>query len=112
MDDRIVRKRLDRDGRNTGQTGRPKRCPLLRQSFHEWASHSIGYSVRARAYYQQQRGKGVDHQGAVRGLAFKWIRIIFRCWEERDAYDESKYLAVLTKRGSSLLALVTTAKSL
>jgi hypothetical protein len=42
-------------------------CPkFLRQSFHEWAGHSIGYSVWARACYRQQRGKGVDHHGAVR----------------------------------------------
>ena len=47
-------------------------CPkFLRQSFHEWAGHSIGHSVWARAYYRQQRGKGVDHHGAVRALAFK-----------------------------------------
>ena len=66
----------------------------------------------ARAYYWQQRSKGVDHHGAVRALAFKWIRILFRCWKERATYDESKYLAVLTRRGSSLLAVVTTEKSL
>jgi len=36
-------------------------CPkFLRQSFHEWAGHSIEYSVWARSYYRQQRGKGVD----------------------------------------------------
>jgi hypothetical protein len=53
-------------------------CPkFLRQSFHECASPSIGHSVWARAYYRQQRGKGVDHHGAVRTLAFKWIRIVF-----------------------------------
>ena len=88
-------------------------CPkFLRQSFHEWAGHSIGYSVWARAYYRQQRGKGVDHHGAVRALAFKWIRIVFRCWKERVAYDESKYLAALARRGSTLIALVATAKAL
>jgi hypothetical protein len=35
-------------------------------------------------------------------LAFKWIRILFRCWKDRVAYDERKYLAVLAKRGSPL----------
>ncbi len=88
-------------------------CPkFLRQSFHEWAGHSIGYSVWARAYYRQQRGKGVDHHGAVRALAFKWIRIVFRCWKQRVAYDESKYLAALTRRGSPLVAVVAIAKAL
>jgi len=65
-------------------------CPkFLRQSFHEWAGHTIGYSVWARAYYQQQRQQGNDHHAAVRALAFKWIRIVFRCWKDRVAYDEN-----------------------
>jgi transposase len=82
-------------------------CPkFLRQSFHEWAGHSIMKSAWARAYYQQQRGRGSDHHAAVRALAFKWIRIIYRCWQDRLAYDENKYLAALAKRGSPLSALV------
>jgi hypothetical protein len=38
----------------------------------------------------------------VRALAFKWIRIIFRCWKKRVAYDENIYLAALAKHNSSL----------
>src|SRR5262249_26173351 len=79
---------------------------FLRQSFHEWAGHSIAQSVWARAYYQQQRDRGSDHHAAVRALAFKWIRILFRCWKDRVAYDENKYLAALAKRGSPLGKLV------
>jgi hypothetical protein len=40
-------------------------CPkFLRQSFHEWALHSIGFSDWARAYYDQQRshGKSITRQ--------------------------------------------------
>jgi transposase len=85
-------------------------CPkFLRQSFHEWAGHSISQSAWARAYYQQQRDRGKDHHAAVRALAFKWIRIVFRCWKDRVAYDESKYLAALTKRGSPLSTVVVVA---
>ena len=88
-------------------------CPkFLRQSFHEWAGHTIGYSVWARSYYRQQRSKGVDHHAAVRSLAFKWIRIIFRCWQDRVAYDESKYLAALARRGSPLAAVATVAQTM
>ena len=78
-------------------------CPkFLRQSFHEWAGHSIAQSVWARSYYQQQRSRGKGHHAAVRALAFKWIRILFRCWKDRVAYDENKYLAALARRGSPL----------
>ena len=46
-------------------------CPkFLRQSFHEWAGHSIAHSQWARSYYQQQRERGKGHHVVVRGLAF------------------------------------------
>ena len=88
-------------------------CPkFLRQSFHEWASHSIAYSVWARSYYQQLRSRGKGHHASVRALAFKWIRVVFRCWKDGVVYDESKYLASLARRGSPLSALVATGKTL
>ena len=81
-------------------------CPkFLRQTFHEWAGHSIAHSQWARNYYQQQRERGKGHHAAVRGLAFKWIRIVFRCWKDEVVYDESKYLAALAKRNSPLAAI-------
>jgi len=79
---------------------------FVRQSFHEWAGHTIAQSVWARAYYQQQRERGNDHHAAVRALAFKWIRIVFRCWKDRVAYDENKYLAALARRGSPLSSVL------
>jgi hypothetical protein len=39
-------------------------------------------------------------------LAFKWIRILFRCWQDRVAYDENKYLAALARRGSPLSSVL------
>jgi transposase len=79
-------------------------CPkFLRQSFHEYAGESVRHSFWARAYYDGQRAKGKSHQAAVRALAFKWIRIIYRCWMTRTPYDEVKYLEGLRKKGSPLL---------
>jgi transposase len=79
-------------------------CPkFLRQTFHEWAGHSVMYSTWARAYYQRQRDRGKSHHAAVRALAFKWIRIVFRCWKDRAPYNEAVYLAALAKRRSPLL---------
>jgi transposase len=79
-------------------------CPtFLRQTFVEWAAESIRHSFWAHAYYQQQRNKGSSHQAAVRALAFKWIRILFRCWQNRTPYDESVYLNALERRGSPLI---------
>jgi transposase len=79
-------------------------CPkFLRQTFVEWAAESIRHSFWAQLYYQQQRDQGKAHQAAVRALAFKWIRILYRCWQDRTPYDESTYLQALTHRGSSLM---------
>jgi transposase len=79
-------------------------CPtFLRQTFVEWAGLTVRYSFWARAYYQQQAEKGKPHNTIVRALAFKWIRILHRCWQDRKPYDESKYLEALRKRNSPLL---------
>jgi len=79
-------------------------CPkFLRQTFHEFAGQSIMHSFWAKAYYQQQRARGKSANAAKRSLAFKWIRIIFRCWKEGTPYNEVKYLESLRKKGSPLL---------
>ncbi|MCP4991813.1 MAG: IS110 family transposase [Colwellia sp.] len=79
-------------------------CPtFLRQTFVEWAGFSIRYSFWAKAYYDQQKAKGKPHNTIIRSLAFKWIRIAFRCWKTSTPYDESKYLEALKRRGSPLL---------
>jgi transposase len=75
---------------------------FLRQSFHEFAGQSILKSVWARAYYQQQRQRGNSHHAALRALAYKWIRILFRCWKDRTPYDEATYFKSLQLRGSNL----------
>jgi transposase len=79
-------------------------CPtFLRQTFVEWAAESTRHSFWAQGYYQQQRDKGKAHQAAVRALAFKWIRILCRCWQARTPYDESVYLQALKRRSAPLL---------
>jgi len=81
-------------------------CPKFhRQSFHEYAKESILWSRWAAAYYLQQRTKGSPHHTAVRALAFKWQRVIWRCWQDRQPYDEQIYEASLRRRGSPLVAL-------
>lgn len=80
-------------------------CPkFLRQTFHEYAGESIRHSFWARAYYESQRAKGKSHHAAVRALSFKWVRVIFRCWQTKTVYDEVKYLENLRRKGSPLLA--------
>ena len=76
---------------------------FVRQTFHEFAAQSIRYSTWARAYYDQMRGRGLRHPAAIRALAFKWIRIIYRCWKDQKPYDEEVYLQSLRAKQSPLI---------
>ena len=55
------------------------------------------------AYYEQQRARGNKHHAAVRSLAYKWIRILFRGWKDRAPYKENLHLEALKKRRSPAL---------
>jgi len=82
-------------------------CPkFLKQSFHEYAKESILHSRWAAAYYGQQRNKGCGHHTAVRALAYKWQRIIWKCWQTRTIYKEAIYEAALKKNKSPLIGLL------
>ena len=94
---------LERSGKKSWTHWRYS-CPkFMRQSFVEWAGETVRYSFWAKAYYEQEKAKGKPHQTIIRCLAFKWIRIIYRCWESKKTYDESTYLNALKKRNSPLL---------
>ena len=73
---------------------------FLRQSFVEWAGQTVRYCEWARVYYQRMSRKGKKHAVIIRALAFKWIRILWKCWQERTAYDEARYLKQLIHRKS------------
>lgn len=78
-------------------------CPkFLRQSFHEFAGESRKHSLWASAYYDKKRQEGKTHNSAVRSLAYKWIRIIFRCWKDHQVYNELIYINALKNHGSDL----------
>jgi transposase len=74
-------------------------CPkFVRQTFHEWAGHSIRSCAWAKTHYEQQRAKGKSANSAIRSLAFKWIRILFRCWKDRQPYREELHNKSLARR--------------
>ncbi len=82
-------------------------CPkFMLQTFHEFANCSRKSSIWAQAYYEMMRKRGKNHHTAIRSLAFKWIRIMYRCWQDQTEYDELKYLQALKKTNSPLLAFI------
>lgn len=92
----------ERSGKSCWVHQRQACSKFLRQTFHEFAEASVRQSKWARAFYEKQRGQGKQHNAAVRALAYKWIRIIYRCWRERRLYREEVYEAALLKRQSPL----------
>jgi len=80
-------------------------CPIfIRQTFVEWANQSIHYSYWAKIYYEKQKAKGKGHQTILRALAYKWARILFRCWKNHEPYNETKYLLSLKEKNSPLVS--------
>jgi transposase len=82
-------------------------CPKFhRQTFLEWVGQTLTRSDWSRAFYDQQRDKGISHYTALRALAYKWIRIIWRCWQERKTYCEETYIEALKKHQSPLVPAI------
>jgi transposase len=73
---------------------------FLRQTFVEWAGQTVRYSAWAKVYYERMRQKGKKHAVILRALAFKWIRILWKCWHDNSPYDEARYLKQLAHRKS------------
>jgi transposase len=84
---------------------------FLRQTLVEWAGQTTLYCPWAKAYYEQQKAKGKRHWAIIRSLAFKWIRILWKCWSTRTPYNETLYLASLAKHHSPLLPKIQTLKT-
>ena len=77
-------------------------CPkFVRQTFHEFAAQSIRFCAWAQLLYEHHlKGDKRNHHGAVRAVAFQWIRIAYRCWVKHEPYDERIFLAAQRRRNS------------
>ncbi len=91
-----------RSGKSLQVHRRWARPKFLHQSLVEYAALSIPHCGWARALYHQLRARRHRHWAAIRVIAYKWVRILFRCWKERVPYDESKYLQALQRRNPRL----------
>ena len=81
-------------------------CPKFdRQTFHEFSRLSITYCQWARNYVDYYTSKGKKYHTIIRALAYKWIRILHKCWQERTPYNEDKYMESLKQRGSIFATL-------
>lgn len=89
------------------QSGQVSQCRLrracnkvLRATVHLWANSSRLTCEWAQAYYQHKRSAGHSHASALRCLGKRWLKILWRLWQSRQPYDETKHLQQLQRRGA------------
>ncbi len=86
-----------------GKVQRQRRGDIFTQpSFVAWAKASWQHSIWAEAFYRQREAKGHGFNTIMRALAYKWIRIRWRCGQDDVAYDEMNYLKSLRAKGTPL----------
>jgi transposase len=61
----------------------------LRRALTTFADNSRHASPWAAALYTAARARGCRHPHAIRILARAWVRVIWRCWQNRHPYDVS-----------------------
>ena len=59
----------------------------LRQALTTFADNSRHASMWAADVYARARARGCDHPHAIRILARAWVRVLWRCWQDRRPYD-------------------------
>jgi transposase len=65
----------------------------LRHALACWADNSRRASPWATTVYAAARARGCDHPHAIRILARAWIRVLWRCWQDRIRYDLERHTA-------------------
>lgn len=70
----------------------------LRRALTGWADNTRRASPWARALYERARARGADHPHAIRILARAWLRVLWRCWQDRVPYDNVRHLAAAEAR--------------
>lgn len=66
------------------------RCAANRRMRHAidwWMFVAVREDPWSADTYQQARAAGQPHHRALRGLGARWVRIPWRCWQDRTIYD-------------------------
>lgn len=79
------------------------------QTFVEFARCSKQYCSWAAGFHAMKKSQGMGENAILRALAFKWIRIMYVCWEKQVPYDDQAYVLMLQKRNSPCLKFLPSA---
>jgi transposase len=78
----------------------------LRHTVHLWANESRQKCAWAQAYYQHKRDAGQGHAQALRCLGQRWLKILWKLWQDRTSYNEARHLLNQTRHGSWVIGLL------
>ena len=81
---------------------------VLRHTVHLWADCSRKKSAWAKAYYAGKRKQGMSHAAALRCLGKRWLKVLWRMWQNRQKYDASLHEQSLKDHGSWVLSQMST----
>ena len=102
------------DGPGEFESGQVRRARIrwhcdryFRHTVHLWADCSRKACAWAQAYYQEQRKRGKTHACALRCLGQRWLKILWRMWQDRRPYDENLHALNQQRHGSWVLQLKT-----
>jgi transposase len=79
---------------------------VLRTTVHLWADESRHKCAWAQAYYQHKKGEGKSHAQALRCLGQRWLKILWKMWQDRKPYDEALHARNQTQHGSWVIGLL------
>jgi hypothetical protein len=63
----------------------------LRNAVAALANSTRHWHPWARQVYERARARGQDHPHAIRTLGRAWIRVLWRCWQDRVPYDPARH---------------------
>ena len=78
---------------------------FLRHTVHLWADCSRKTCAWAAAYYSAKRSQGKSHACALRCLAQRWLKILWKMWQTRTPYDPEYHARNQQRHGSWVLQL-------
>ena len=73
---------------------------FFRHTVHLWADASRKTCAWAQTYYRAKRAQGHSHASALRCLGKRWLKLLWRLWQDHLCYKEEIHLKSLERHGS------------
>ena len=100
---------VTRQSRRTRSVAIRRACnKVLRATTHLWADLSRPHCAWAQAYYRRKREQGKGHATALRCLANRWLKILWRMWQDHAPYDKARHTLDQVRHGSWVVKLLPT----